>query len=155
MIRLTRVTFSLLLTALLLASTGHAYASGEKTMVLVADSRVSLSTVTQTDLRKLYLGFSLDNESGQVTAVRNMSDDLLYEVFLQNVLYMSARTYEQQLASRAVHAGMKRPPEASTKSELSVLVQKSGNIMTFMWEDDAHRDPRLKIIQTLWKGSAD
>lgn len=154
-----KITRSLRIVLMLLAAWagtyGHAYAGKARTVVLVADARSNLAELSQRDLRKLYLGFAYADAEGDLIAVRNESDDLLYQVFLQKVLYMSARTYERQLATRSMHAGMKQPDQIFDHNGVASYLQRSSNVVTFMWADDALLLPQLKVVQTLWQGYVD
>ena len=151
--RLLRIVLMLL--AAWAGTHGQAYASKARTLVLVADARSNLAELSQRDLRKLYLGFAYADADGELTAVRNESDDLLYQVFLQKVLYMSARTYERQLATRSMHAGMKQPAQIFNRDGVARYLEHTDNIVTFMWATDALNMPQLKVVQTLWQGYVD
>ncbi len=142
------------LSLVLLLVGGLQNAVAEEGVVLVALESADLQRLNNKDLRRLFLG--LPPQSGDnVVAVRNQSDERLYQVFLQKVLFMSARTYDRLLATRAVHSGQKRLPFFERQESAVKALSDQHNAVTFMWERDVSAHPELKVIQALWQGNGD
>ena len=136
----------------LLCAGGAASAAGRE-MVLVASGGVDLDPLSRTELRRLFLGVPVEQGSRPLVAVTNRSDELLYEVFLQKVVFMSARTYERQLVSRVLHQGGRRLAEIDSSEEVGRTLRERPGAVTYMWKTDAEADPQVQIIQTLGQGA--
>jgi len=77
---------------------------------------------------------------------------LVYEVFLQKVIYMSAQNYERRLVVRAFRLGGRRPEKYDNQVILLRNLRENPNAVTFMWQDDAQRQANIKIVTELWAG---
>lgn len=121
-------------------------------LVLVTAAGSQLAPLSNAQLQRLFLGLPVSAQGRAVHALRNRSERLLYEVFLQKVIYMSARTYERQLASRVLLGGGHRPAEFTDQASLIQALSQRPLSVTYMWEQTAAAQPQLEIVQYLWKG---
>lgn len=126
-----------------------------RTMVLVTGVENDFAPLTNKELKRVYLGLPVTRNGEEVTPIRNHSDMLLHEVFLQHIIFMSSRNYERQLTSKTLRSGKKRISEHSSHQELINDMHMSKNGVTYLWEDDALKYPDVIILQRLWTGSAD
>ena len=124
-------------------------------MVLVAASTSAVSGLSSPDLRRSYLGTPITQRALVIRPLRNVSDPLLYEVFLQKVLFMSPRTYERHALSHVFRLGGTRPPEHDDIAELDAALREHAGAITFMWEDAARDLDDVKVIMELWYGTID
>lgn len=141
--------FSLLLLCNIV-STGIA---AEKKMVLVASSDIGNLDLSRSEVRQLFFGGATVKEGVQFEAVINDSDSLLYEVFLQKIVFMSARAYERKLISRVFRKGGRRVVFASSLASLENDLVANRRRISFMWEEDALALPGVTVIGELWHGS--
>lgn len=130
-----------------------ANAGENRKLVLVASEQSSVTSLNAKELKKLYLGLNVEKNGTAIVPVRNHSDTLLHEVFLQHVIFMSSRNYERQLTSRTMRSGKKRIDEYSEKKQLINRLLRQPNSITYLWEKDLKAHPNLKVIQHLWAGS--
>jgi len=122
-------------------------------MVLVtATSGITAADIDRDTVRKLYLGRPIIWENQRVTPIVNRSEDLLYEIFLQNVIHMSDSHYERYMLSTVFRLGGKRPRSITDLDSLINAVKSRPATVTFMWESTALATPGLHIITELWKG---
>ena len=144
----------LLATMLVAMMFGHLSHAGEpKGLVLVADVHSDLPALTMQEVRKLYLGVAVTHSGQTVEPLVNMTDESLYEVFLQKVIFMSAATYQRQLTRRFLHALGRRPTVYRDRARLFDALSRSSYAVTYvMWEDEAERNPEVRVVKVLWDG---
>ena len=136
----------------LLALAGHSAFAAERSLVLVRGEQATAPPLTGQEVRKLFLGEVLIKNGQRVQALRNLTDPFLYEVFLQKIIFMSARNYERQLLSRVFRLGGQRPPVYENFYEMIAVLKSNPVAVTFMWEDDAKSIPGIKVSTLLWQG---
>jgi len=124
----------------------------EFTLVLVSAADLGDGQLTPNQLRRVFLGIPVSINGDDIRALRNTSDPLLIEVFLQKVVYMSKRRYKRQLVSQTFRTGQMRPPNFNKHDDLVQALESIPDSVTVMWKRDAEKDPALHVIQVLWKG---
>ena len=147
------------LSALLLLwlSTGasHGLAAEERRLVLVTASTSKITPLPPTEVRKLFLGLPVTQNGLRLEPLRNASDPLLNEVFLQKIMFMSAQSYDRQLLSQVFRFGGHRPVSYSDVGTLAAALRDQPGTVSYMWLPTAHRIPGIKVVQDLWQGPAD
>jgi hypothetical protein len=129
-----------------------AVARADHAVVLVARADSPIDTIYPLDIRKVYLGFSLrayGNES--IHAATNEADPALYDVFLQDVIAMSAKSYNRRLLTLTLQSGRRRPAVYHSISALMEALREDPNLITFMWQEDFEKAANLKILRVIWK----
>ena len=134
---------------------GSVLAADERTLVLVASATSDIPQLTVPEIRKLFLGVPLDKNGKRILPLLNNSDRLLYEVFLQNVTFMSAPAYEQQVLSIVFRLGGKRPDRYTDPNALLDALRKNPEAVTYLWDDQVREDQGTKLVSKLWTGSVD
>lgn len=120
-------------------------------LVLVAGNTSPAVSLSQEEVRKLYLGVPVTKDGKTFLPLCNHTDKLAYEIFLQKVVFMSGPTYERALMSRLVRAASSfRPPEYATEQELLQAIASTPNTLTYMWADKAEA-AGLRIVMELWR----
>lgn len=132
--------------------TGHSAFAVERSLVVVRSEQATAPPLTEQEVRKLFLGEVLIKDGQRVEALRNGANTFLYEVFLQKIIFMSARNYERQLLSRVFRLGGQRPPLYNDLNELVAMLKTNTATVTFMWEDEAKLIPGIKVSTLLWQG---
>ncbi len=131
------------------------WAINRQSLVLATSSASSLSPLTVQEARKLFLGVPLDKSGEHPVPLLNISDPLIYEVFLQKVAFMSASTYESQMLSVVFRLGGKRPESFNDLKNLLDTLQQNPGTVTFLWEDQVKASQGLKSVNVLWQGSVE
>lgn len=104
------------------------------------------------DIRKVYLGFSVRNPEGQtIRAITNRSSERLWEIFLQDVMGMSARSYDRRLLSLTLQSGRVQPLVLEDLDELIFSIRNDENAIAFAWEEEVMDEPDIKIMRILWQ----
>jgi len=123
-------------------------ASQEVVLVVRADSPVTeLDSVT---VRKLFLGLPVLVNGSPLHPLRNRSDALLDEIFLQNVVAMSKSSYDRQVLIGVNRQLALRPPELTSAAEVAAAVSADPNAVSFMWQREVGHNPRIRVIRVLW-----
>jgi hypothetical protein len=145
-----RNTFlSIVLLLGLFALPGVSYA--DHSMVLVTSSDSPVDSVSPLDIRKLYLGFVVrDRQGNPIRPMTNASDSRLWEIFLQDVMGMSARSYDRRLLTLTLQSGRPRPDVYGSLQSILDSVEQDDNAVAIVWEEDIAKRPGLKVIRVLW-----
>lgn len=120
-------------------------------VVLVAASSSPLDNLDSLELRKIYLGFTVKREGKTVKGLRNTEDINLNRIFLQTVVAMSEKSYENRLLSLTLRQGIPRPAEYNNIDDLLVALSTKPYSVSYMWKDDAVRSSKVKILRVLWQ----
>jgi len=128
-------------------------AASEKKMVLVVSAEAGHLKLNRSEIRQLFFAGVIIKDGVQFEAVINDSDPLLYEVFLQKIIFMSARAYERKLISRVFRKGGRRVVLASNLESLENDLVANPGWVSFMWEENARSLPGITVIGELWHGS--
>ncbi len=133
----------------LLAAAGQSFADHSLVLVASADSR--LTTMTSLDIRKCYLGFVVrDSKGDQVHPITNGSESHLWEIFLQDVMGMSSRSYSRRLLTLTLQSGRRRPEVFDNLDALLAHLENNANAVSFVWEEDIAGRSDFKILKVLW-----
>jgi len=149
-----RLAFILLLPALMILA-ANAASNGTRALVLVASADSPASNLSVRETRKLYLGVPVENNGITIKPLLNISDVLLFEVFLQKVTFMSAETYDKQVLAIVFRLGGQRPEEYRDKMLLYNTLREHREAVTFVWSSDLQHIQGLKPVSTLWNGDID
>jgi hypothetical protein len=148
---ITRLLALAVAAVLLTGDHAQATAHESRALVLVSGRSSPLAPLSSAEVRRLYLGKPIEQRGISVTPLRNASDALLYEVFLQKILFMSAQSYERSILTQVYQSGGQRPPlHHDARGLRAALGQQPGGV-TFMWRSDAQASPDVKILQVLWQ----
>ena len=133
-------------------ASGQAVAdTAPRSLVLIANRDLVIAPLNPTELRRLFLGRPVLRNGLALAPIRNETDPVLYQVFLQKVLFMSARTYEQQIISQIFNNGGVRPPRYTNLVQLAAAVTTAPNSVSYMWADNANAFPVLRVVQVIWQ----
>ena len=148
--------FMLLLVWLcLLSGAGRAQTTPADRLLLVTGDATNIETLSHADIRRLYLGNQLMMNGVRIRPVLNVSDPLMTEVFLQNIIFMSRTEYERQLLSRVFRLGGQRPPAYENMDDLVKQLLDTPGSVTFMWATQLKQHAGLKSLGVLWASSND
>jgi hypothetical protein len=123
--------------------------------VLAASATSPIQTLSGAETRKLFFGVPLEKNGTVVVPLLNQSDPMLYEVFLQQVTYMSAAAYEKQLRSVVYRLGGQLPESIADPAALLAKVRSNPNAVTYCWDHQLKGAPGICEVSTLWSGSID
>jgi hypothetical protein len=135
---------AILLAAFVLPATSMVHAE-EQHIAIVASAGSVIKAISAKQVRRAYLGASIVLDGVEIKPLRNQTNKLAEEVFLQKVLFMSAEAYERQLLARAFRGGS-RPKAYENFSDLLAALQNDNATITFMQYEKAISTPGIRII---------
>ena len=139
---------ALLLLALLLgAPLGSA---GSQSVVLVVRADSAVVDLDSVSVRKLFLGVPVLVNGSPLHPIRNRSDTRLDQIFLQVIAAMSQSVYDRQILIGLNRHGWLRPEELDSSGRILDKLSVDPNAVTFMWERDVVRNPKIRVIRVLW-----
>ncbi|HHH44332.1 MAG TPA: hypothetical protein ENK49_09355 [Gammaproteobacteria bacterium] len=137
------VRFLLLLLCAAVSPSGHAM---QCPLLVVANRSAPVNSLSQKTIRRLYLGVPYQTRNGPLQPVRNASDAMLQEVFLQKILFMSKNAYRRVLANRLVQRREAGPAEYRDVSQLIEGLSANPLMISYLWASDLPPDGQLKIL---------
>jgi len=147
-----RRILSLILFLLLSGSAGFAAGEEERRLLLVTDSASGVTSLSNGEIHRLFLGLPVEKDGHVLEAVINRSDPFLYEVFLQKIVGMSSIVYERHILANVIQIGGHRPKVFNdTRTLIGALTQNHGTV-TVLWDNDAAAS-NLSIIGEVWRGT--
>lgn len=127
----------------------------ERRLVLVSTTEAEVVDLSLDEIRRVFLGIPVRQKDRLIEAVINESDSLAYEVFLQTVVFHSARSYERYLIKRVFQEGGRRPARVTAMRNLpNVLADREGRV-SFAWHEWAEERDDVQVVRELWRGSPD
>lgn len=130
-------------------------ASGEapqRRLLLVTGENSKIPSLTHLEVKKIFLGVPEIKGGVRLKPIRNASDDLITEVFLQKIIFMSKRRYEHEIVTRVFRDGGVRPPVYKDISELVDELRQSPEALTYMWASQLEQSSGVKSVGVLWEG---
>lgn len=147
-----KVLRRILLGGLLSSALIPAIAAADHVAVLVVREDSPVASIDPLDIRKLYLGFSVRTVgSVPLRAATNRSGKALFDIFLQDVMAMSEKSYDRRLLTLTLQSGRRRPDVFTNIDELVGALQNDPNLVTFMWLEDFEKVRSLKVLRVIWK----
>lgn len=135
-------------------SVGVASSAVARELVLVSSVSSDYAPLTRLEIRKVFLGYPVKKDNKEIYAIRNISDNKTYEIFLQKLIGLSAKNYERRLLLNTFHSGSPRVTAEESLQKLVTILNNNKAIVTFMWLDEVESLSGIKVIQTLWEGNA-
>ena len=139
---------ALLVTVSVLALQTHAE---DRTVVLVTGNGCPMNDISALDIRKAYLGIGVSYERQSIWAFRLNNDAKLSQVFFQNVVAMSEKTYERRLISLLLQYGRPRPREFDSVEEMVSAMTGIPCGVGYMWQSELDGLDGIKAIRILWQ----
>lgn len=143
-----------LLVCLLLMLSGGGVPAAEtypdSSVVLVASPGFPPGTLGILELRRLFLGLPVYRGREELTPLINASDKVLYQAFLQKVMFMSEANYQRQLVMRVFRRGGKRPEVFRDPRKLARALRMAPLNITFMTREQVKQLKNVEVVQPLW-----
>ncbi|MEJ2553316.1 MAG: hypothetical protein P8164_03795 [Gammaproteobacteria bacterium] len=148
--RIHRISFALML---LVGTSGLAASATSRHLVLVTDAATGVTSLSTSEIHKLFLGLPVEKDGHPLEAAINHSDPFLYEIFLQKIVYMSSISYDRHLLANVIQLGGRRPQIFNdTQSLITALEQRPGTV-SVLWDSDLKNASELTIIGEVWHGT--
>lgn len=120
-------------------------------LVLVTHQTTGVKTLTSDEVRRLFLGQGVTKRGKQLEVIINQSDPLLYQVFLQKVVFMSSQAYERRLLENVIQLGGRRPKVRHSQDALVADLHKGPGKISFIWNSQLRLYPALVVVGETWQ----
>jgi hypothetical protein len=139
-----------LLTIILLLCLAAPARPASQAVVLVVRADSPVQELDSVAVRKLFLGLPVLVNGSPLRPLRNRSDALLDEIFLQQIVAMSQSNYDRQILIGVNRQGWLRPTEYDRASDLIAALKADPNAVSFIWQRDVGHNPQIRVIRVLW-----
>jgi hypothetical protein len=136
--------------ALLLIFTAVAGA-GKREVVLIVRADSNIVALDSVAMRKVFIGLPVLVDGKLLHPVRNRSDSLLDNIFLQQIVAMSQAAYDRQTLGGVMRQGRVRPVEISSHQQVFDILYRDPDCITFDWLDNVERDRRIRVLRVVWE----
>jgi hypothetical protein len=133
---------------LLLCAAPSAFANERLVLIVSADSHIE--QLDSLEVRKLFLGLTVNHNGHRLRPLLNEADPHLKEIFLQNIVSMSDITYDRHLLGLALKQGRTQPITFKDDAKLISALIADSNAVSFAWIKGVERDSRIRILRVLW-----
>jgi hypothetical protein len=125
-------------------------ARAQDRLVLVAGAQSPVTSLSSSDVHKLFLGLTVAADDHRLRPLRNDSDDLMRRVFFQSVVSMSEAVYDRHMLALTLQQGRAALPVLQSTDAVFDALAADPTAISFAWAVDAEREPRIKILRVLW-----
>ena len=132
-------------------SRATAQSENVRRLVLVAHADSSIHALSSAEIRKLFLGVVIEQHGRSLVALRNQTDPVQHEVFLQKIMFMSRPMYERTLLTRLLRTKATRPEAYDSEPALLQALHTNPDAVTYMWASRAASLPYLRVVTELWR----
>jgi hypothetical protein len=139
-----------LLVALLLPAGAAPSAPPGERLVLIVSSDSKVEQLDSLEVRKLFLGMTVEHNGSRLRALLNEADPMVKEVFLQNVVAMTDTAYDRQILHLALQRGALLPTVYTNTSQLLNAVAADPTAVSFAWYRDVALNKKIKVLRVLW-----
>ena len=143
--KLMQLLFTCMLTGVMLAPASVM----ARDLVVVSANNMNGLSLSKFELRKVFLGYSVNKDGKEISAVRNISDKDAYQLFLSQLIRLSDRNYEKRLMSKTFRTGLANVPKEKSLEAVYAELKRGDAVLSFMWLDEAQAEPGVSVIQTI------
>ena len=137
----------------LMLGAGQLARADGRSLVLVTAELSSVQSLSLREVRRLYMGLPIIVNDQRLLPLLNVSEPLVYQIFLQEVVHMSAANYERRLLRQVLRFGGSRPVKYEQQERLLRSLRETPGAVSFMWRDAAGAESGIQIIGELWQQS--
>lgn len=126
--------------------------AAKQDLVLVAANNTAVTQMSPDEVRRLYIGVPIEVDGYFINPLINATDSLVQEIFMQQVLFMSAEVYMRRNLSFSYRKTEIPAQIYSNLPSLIAALKANRYAVTYMLRSTAITIPELKIIAELWRG---
>ena len=129
-------------------SVGQVYA--EQKVVLIAAKESGIESVSNRDLRRIFLGLKSADSTMVKKPVINKYDREIYEDFLKNVMHMTEGSYKRKLVKRIFRNGSEEIKEIDSLKALNDHLLKNVGDISFVDHSALEKMHDIEVVKVLW-----
>lgn len=126
--------------------------AAKQDLVLVAANNTEVKEMSPDEVRRLYIGVPIEVDGHFIDPLINATDNLVQEIFMQQVLFMSTEIYMRRNVVFSYRKGEIPSQLYSNLPSLIAVLKTNRYAVTYMLRSIAVTIPELKIITELWRG---
>ena len=125
-------------------------ADDHRSLVIVTAADSEITSLTKKQIRSIFLGAPIKENGILLLAYRNRSDPSIEDIFLQEVIFMSRRSYERRILSNVFRYGGERIKEFTDLKSLVEELNETEGAISYIWEDELEKFSSIKSIGEIW-----
>lgn len=125
-------------------------ASAGEEMVLIVSAHSNVDELDSLQVRKLFLGLTVNQHGSRLRPVLNEADARIKELFLQNIVSMSDSTYDRYVLRLSLLQGTTQPVAYTSTPQLVNAVATDLVAVGYVWMTDVAHDPRIRVLRVIW-----
>lgn len=133
---------------LLMLSIDLSYA--EDKVVLIAAKGSGIESISNRDLRRVFLGLKSADSKLVNRPVINLNNKEIYEDFLKNVMHMTEGAYKRKLVKRIFRNGTEEIKEVEMLNELNAHLTSNVGDISFVENTVVDKMTDIEVIKVLW-----
>ena len=122
-------------------------------LVLITSSESIQTSFTKYELRKIFLGFTIQKNGEIIIPYRNQSTEKINNAFYQHIMFMSERNYNRRVLSLGFKKGNRNITTYEDNTLLLNSLRTNANTISYIWKDDIPDTNEFKIIQVIWRAN--
>lgn len=117
---------------------------------LIAAKGSGIETISNRDIRRIFLGLKSADSDRVNKPVINLSDRKVYEEFLKNIMHMTDGAYKRKIVKRIFRNGTEEIEELDMLDELNEhLIRNVGDI-SFADHATVNKMRDIEVVKVLW-----
>jgi len=130
--------------------TGAQQANAESTVVLIAAEGSGIESISNRDIRRIFLGLKSADSDSVNKPVINLYNRQVYEDFLKNVMHMTEGAYKRKIVKRIFRHGTEEIREIDMLDKLNEhLINNVGDV-SFVEEAAVENMHGIEVVKILW-----
>ena len=121
-------------------------------LVLVTAVNSPMRALPLSEVRRSFLGAIHSGSGNQVVPIRNLANPEAHQMFVDQVLTISAQEYDRRLAMRSIQSGLGQLNAIRDAREIERVLLEFPNGATYMFASDAAKLKSLHVVQELGPG---
>lgn len=134
----------------LLCTLGSSQAFAEQSVVLIAAKGSGIESISNRDIRRVFLGLKSADSEMINRPVLNMYDREIYEDFLKNVMHMTEGAYTRKLVKRIFRNGAEEIRKIDGLDELNQHLLNNVGDISFVDSSAAATMQDIEVVKVLW-----
>jgi hypothetical protein len=145
-----RKALASLVAAVMLCSLSVHQAYAEQSVVLIAAKGSGIESISNRDIRRIYLGLKSADSKMVNRPVINMYDREIFEDFLKNVMHMTEGSYKRKLVKRIFRNGAAEIKEIERLQELNEHLLNNVGDVSFVDSSAVDMMHDIEVVKVLW-----
>ena len=139
-----------MLAAILILMSNMPTVYAESEVVLIAAKGSGIGSISNRDLRRIFLGLKSADSEVVKKPVLNLNNKEIYEEFLKNVMHMTEGAYKRKLVKRIFRNGTKEIKEINMLDELNEHLTRNVGDISFVENTAVEKMHDIEVVKILW-----